>query len=409
MGILSATPIEKKIYKVDIITNTGLVNTITVSDDGLYIVYYIKEGKSINRIGRITNIIHNQAVPQKSYILFDMSEDNSSIKERIHFCQIQTIVDVTEKNAYKIALEHGFQGTLCDWMESMRGNDGLNAYQMAIEKGLFEGTEDEWFVKYGEVGLVNEKKMDKVQDAKPGNIAAFGADGNVYDSGLDSINPSKVNVFIGYNSINNIVKDCIPKANDICIVKKPINQKFKDTPTTEINDTLMVGEPLEYTAYVHDGKQWRAMRGNYDASNVYLGENLKSRFTIGNFRVNNNELTEFETIGMNLIDLWNAIFVKEPIKEPESETGILIILSDPGTNITYKHTNEFTDVSVTFISTEMSTSIKVPLGTWEVTGVLVNENGTGTSVRTALVEEKNCEYIADVRSPMDNVEAEVEI
>ena len=65
------------------------------------------------------------------------------------------------KSAYEIAVEHGFEGTEEEWLESLKGpqgeqgpegpqgiqgepgEDGKSAYEIAVDQG-FEGTEAEW-------------------------------------------------------------------------------------------------------------------------------------------------------------------------------------------------------------------------------------------------------------------------
>lgn len=143
MPIISAEPIDKKIYRITVTLGHGAVDNIVVTDDGLYDVYYIKDCRGINRTGRIINVVQNKAMPQNSYILFDWSEDSSNKKERIYFYQIQYLKDVTPNNAYKIAVDHGFVGTISDWLESLKGDPGKSAYEVAVDCG-FDGTEEEW-------------------------------------------------------------------------------------------------------------------------------------------------------------------------------------------------------------------------------------------------------------------------
>ena len=143
MPIISADIIDKKIYRLTITLGHGMVENVVISDDGLYDIHYIKDCKSVNRVGRITNVVQNRTYSNNSYILFDYSEDNSSRKERIYFYQVQVLRDITPNNAYKIALEHGFVGTISDWFESMRGNPGKDVYEIAVECG-FAGTREEF-------------------------------------------------------------------------------------------------------------------------------------------------------------------------------------------------------------------------------------------------------------------------
>ena len=143
MPIISAEPIEKNIYRITLNSGYGELQNITVSSDGLYSIYFIKDGKCINATGKILNVVQNRACPKNSYILFDYSEDNSSKRERIQFYRVQSIKDITPNDAYHIALEHGFVGTEEDWLKSLVGKDGKSAYESAVEKG-FLGTEEEW-------------------------------------------------------------------------------------------------------------------------------------------------------------------------------------------------------------------------------------------------------------------------
>lgn len=143
MPIVSAEVTEKKVYRITMTLGHGMMENIMVSDDGLYDIFYIKECKSINRTGRILNVVQNKAIPENSYILFDWSDDNSNRRERIYFYQIQFIKDITPNNAYKIAVDHGFVGTVEDWLNSLKGNPGKSNYEIAVDCG-FEGTEEEW-------------------------------------------------------------------------------------------------------------------------------------------------------------------------------------------------------------------------------------------------------------------------
>ncbi len=51
------------------------------------------------------------------------------------------------KSAYELAVEQGYEGTLTEWLESLKGKDGLDAggtaYDIAVSRG-YTGTVDEW-------------------------------------------------------------------------------------------------------------------------------------------------------------------------------------------------------------------------------------------------------------------------
>lgn len=143
MPIISAEVIDNKNYRVTVTLGHGALENLVITPDGLYSIFYIRNGCSLNFTGKIPNIVCNRAIPQNSYVLFDHSEDNSNKKERILFSQIQYIKDITPNDAYRIALDHGFVGTVEDWLESMRGAPGKDNYEIAVECG-YTGTRQQW-------------------------------------------------------------------------------------------------------------------------------------------------------------------------------------------------------------------------------------------------------------------------
>lgn len=147
MPIISAETIKNQIYRVTLMVSQGLTKNVVVSDDGLYCVHYIKNKKLISQTGKILNVVQDPCCcgkpDNRSYILFDNSDDMSAKRERIAFYQIQNIIDITPNDAYAIAVKHGFNGTVEDWLKSLKGDPGASAYELAIDAG-FEGTQEEW-------------------------------------------------------------------------------------------------------------------------------------------------------------------------------------------------------------------------------------------------------------------------
>ena len=66
------------------------------------------------------------------------------------------------KSAYEIAVEHGYQGTEEQWLESLKGADGKSAYEIAVEHG-YVGTEEQWLASLKGI------KGDKGGKGDPGN------------------------------------------------------------------------------------------------------------------------------------------------------------------------------------------------------------------------------------------------
>ena len=73
------------------------------------------------------------------------------------------------------------------------------------------------------------------------------------------------------------------------------------------------GTHKSYTAYVYDGENWKAMDGNYDASNVYFGDNITmagSYSQIGNLTKTQNGTATFEIKGKSVAEAFTEIFSK---------------------------------------------------------------------------------------------------
>ncbi len=73
------------------------------------------------------------------------------------------------------------------------------------------------------------------------------------------------------------------------------------------------GTHKSYTAYVYDGKNWKAMDGNYDASNVYFGDNITmaGNYTaVGNMAKTQNGTATFSVKGKSVMEAFTEIFSK---------------------------------------------------------------------------------------------------
>lgn len=102
------------------------------------------------------------------------------------------------KSAYQIAVDHGFDGTEEEWLESLKGTgtgegsgsagapgkdgkDGKSAYEIAVDHG-FIGSESEWLLSLkGEQG----EQGQPGRDGSDGADGADGADGRTPEKGVD--------------------------------------------------------------------------------------------------------------------------------------------------------------------------------------------------------------------------------
>lgn len=182
MPVINVDTIQNQIFRLAIGScNCHSISNVVVTPEGIYSIDYTKNGGRVLHTGKILSIVKNPDV-NKAYILFDCSDDRSGRKERIYFYQINDIKDITPNDAYRIALQHGFEGTVEEWLESMRGPSpydlavrngyqgtevewleslkGMSAYDLAVQQG-FEGTLDEWLSSIG-VDKV-QKQVEKVE------------------------------------------------------------------------------------------------------------------------------------------------------------------------------------------------------------------------------------------------------
>lgn len=171
MAVINVEVVESNVYKLTITTiSSDTIDIISVIDKGIYNISFIKENTRITKTGRIKNIIQDAVIPQNGYLIFDVSQDTTNVRERIFFYQIIYITDVTPDNAYTLAVEHGFTGTEEEWLTSL---EGKSAYEVAVANG-FEGTESEWLTLLKYPGRLyyneNAKQLDlKDVDGNPLN------------------------------------------------------------------------------------------------------------------------------------------------------------------------------------------------------------------------------------------------
>lgn len=77
------------------------------------------------------------------------------------------------KSAYEIAVEHGYQGTEEQWLESLKGADGKSAYEIAVEHG-YVGTEEQWLAS---LKGIKGDKGDTGEQGPKGDTGSTGPEG----------------------------------------------------------------------------------------------------------------------------------------------------------------------------------------------------------------------------------------
>ena len=82
------------------------------------------------------------------------------------------------KSAYELACDNGYQGTVQEWLLSLKGSNGKSAYELAVEMG-FAGTQEDWLASLkGEKGEKGEagKGIEKAEIVN-GNLVLTYTDG----------------------------------------------------------------------------------------------------------------------------------------------------------------------------------------------------------------------------------------
>ena len=87
------------------------------------------------------------------------------------------------------------------------------------------------------------------------------------------------------------------------------------------------------TAYVHNGTEWQAMDGNYDASNVYFDSNLIMTANIGVQTLGSASSKELGTAGKSLKQVMSMILAKEEAPTIKTNTSVTTYISN-GANST---------------------------------------------------------------------------
>ena len=72
---------------------------------------------------------------------------------------------ITHENAYDLAVENGFVGSLGEWLDHLQGKDGLSAYALARNNG-FVGTLTDWLASLeGDKAWVPVYAIEEISDS----------------------------------------------------------------------------------------------------------------------------------------------------------------------------------------------------------------------------------------------------
>lgn len=190
-------------------------------------------------------------------------------------------------------------------------------------------------------------------------------------------------------------------------------------------------DKYQYTAYVYTEGVWKAMDGNYNASNVYFDEDLTYTANIGALTLGDKNSKKIESTGKSLEQVLKAILAetKDPtITNPTyslsasvDNTGANLEIGSYITKI--KWDGSYTDGSYSYGSLEAGTATAANCVATYAMSNNKNDN-TATSVDGSFTVDKiqidstsaktyatvtgECSYAASTRTPVNNIGDEVE-
>lgn len=142
-------------------------------------------------------------------------------------------------------------------------------------------------------------------------------------------------------AIANEVGDTVLQNGDIAIVKELIN-----------------GNKRQYTSYVYEDENWKAMDGNYNAENVFFDEDITITQTVGNVTATNGS-GSIPAAGKNIRQVFEALWTKEDLTLSIDTPSVSFSLSNNGS-----------------ASGEVGSAITLPSATVKITDIGSYEYGS---------------------------------
>lgn len=206
----------------------------------------------------------------------------------------------------------------------------------------------------GEMGVETDTRKIKIGDGTTAwkALSYIGADANdilaVINENRDTC--TQIELTQGQTDADGLATITSPKKGDTAIVSK-----------------LIVGDKRSYTAYVYNGENWAACDGNYNAENVYFGENLTYTANIGVKTVPSSGSGTIAAAGKNVKEVLASILAEEknpgktnPAVSFSAQSGFGTV--EIGTKKTLSYTAALSAGSYTY-----GPATGITAQTWEVT------------------------------------------
>lgn len=115
--------------------------------------------------------------------------------------------------------------------------------------------------------------------------------------------------YVGGDEAKNFVVTPNEGESDIDAITRVVGATELHSGDTAIVKRVITGDKISYTAYVYDGA-WRAMDGNYNASNVYFDKDLTYTVAIGTLAKPSGSAT-FASTGKSVEQMFASLMAKE--------------------------------------------------------------------------------------------------
>lgn len=233
-------------------------------------------------------------------------------------------------SAYEVAVQNGFEGTVDEWLESLKGEqgiqgvDGKSAYEVAVEQG-YSGTEEEWansflspYYYYSKqdidnkiVDNLNSNDNKKILSAKQGKVLKENIDSNNQNVNelIRDVNSTLENKADADDVVNNYVKktDFNGSVNEL---RSQISGLQSGAPLVASSVSDMTDTTKTYVNtsdgkwYYYNGSAW-AIGGVYQGTELGTNSVKYNNFST-KFNKDNFEEINADTVGWYMCSPWNG-------------------------------------------------------------------------------------------------------
>ena len=322
MLIVSCNVSDDKKYTLSLKLDSGIIEKVSFTNDGLYSICYADGKNLITQNGRVLRV-NCTGCDRDRYILFDSSEDNMNRRVRIYFDQIKAIKDITPMDSYRIAIQHGFKGSIEEWLESLKGQTPV--------AGVDYWTEEDKEVLRKDIDAMVKSEIDAmgtdIEEAVKSVEESISTIENIKNEAAELVDKANEKIYEIQDKVEDKVSSSLVERlegeTDEEVIERIMEGKTANPGDRVVIKTFSESElKYIYTPYVYYDEWVPENSGNIDADNIIVKDNL----TITG---ENGETVIINTAGKNVTEVITTVLTKEilpTIEQPE----IVLTLLDSG-------------------------------------------------------------------------------